>query len=410
MKKTLAMLLCLVMLLSLMGSTAFAEGGYTPGTYTGEAEGMGHVTVSVTVDENGITAVELDTSGETATIGGAHDEEFIAQVLEKGADIDGISGASITSRAIRLAVEQALAQAGGAQAGEKAPVADGTYTAKAPSYGVMKEMELAVTFENNAITKIETLCAGSATQADEDEYSPIYATVENFLFPRIIEAQSLGVDNITGATTSSNAAKTIIGKIIDENGGKSDEWYTPVEKSTAVVELRDYDVIVVGLGASGMASYISAAENGATVFGMEAAAKVGGNGTNTAGPLGVNPPHHVEANNGEPFVDPDELFDAWMEYTDGDAKEEIVKLFIEESGKTFGWLEENWDFQFLDNMFAFYDVHGWPLWTMYNDKTMTSKDLAYANSMEMAKAMNEKNDYMTELTATKLLKDDEGNA
>lgn len=94
---------------------------------------------------------------------------------------------------------------------------------------------------------------------------------------------------------------------------------------------------------------------------------------------------------------------------DGDAKEEIVKLFIEESGETFGWLEENWDFQFLDNMFAFYDVHGWPLWTMYNDKTMTSKDLAYANSMEMAKAMNEKNDYMTELTATKLFKDDEGN-
>ena len=404
MKKTLAMLLCLCMLFSVMGASAFAEGSYTPGTYTGEAEGMGKVTVTVTVDENGITDVQLDTSGETATIGGAHDEEFIAQVLEQGAEIDGITGASITSQAIRVAVEKALAQAGGGETGEKAVVADGTYNAKAPSYGVMKEMELAVTFEDNAITKIETVCAGSATQADEDEYSPIYATVEENLFPRIIEAQSLGVDNITGATTSSNAAKTIIAKIIDANGGKSSEWYTDIEKSDAVVELKDFDVIVVGLGASGMASYISAAENGATVFGMEAAAKVGGNGTNTAGPLGVNPPHQVEANGGEPFVDPDELFDAWMEYTDGDAKEEIVRLFIEESGETFAWLADNWGFQFLPGMFAFYDVHGWPLWTMYMDK-----DNAYNTALAKAKEMNEKNDYMTELTAKSLILDEEGN-
>ncbi len=404
MKKTLAMLLCLVMLLSTVGAAAFAEGTYTPGTYVGEAEGMGKVIVTLTVDENGITGAQLDTSGETAAIGGAHDEEFIAQLMEKGAEIDGIAGASITSHAIRIAAGKALAQAVGAEGGEKTPVADGTYNAKAPSYGVMKEMELAVTFENNAITGIETVCAGSATQADEDEYSPIYKTVEDFLFPRIIEAQSLGVDNITGATVSSNAAKTIIAKIIDENGGNSDEWYTDIPKSDAVVELKDYDVIVVGLGASGMASYISAAENGATVFGMEAAAKVGGNGTNTAGPLGVNPPHQVENNGGEPYVDPDELFEAWMEYTDGDAKEEIVRLFIEESGQTLAWLADNWGFQFLPGMFAFYDYHGWPLWTMYMDK-----DNAYNNALTAAKAMNEKNDYVTELTAKSLILDEEGN-
>ena len=404
MKKALAMLLALVMLLSLAGTAAFAD-GYTPGTYTGEAEGMhSTVTVTLTVDENGITGVQLDTSGETETIGAAHDEEFIAQIMEQGANIDGVTGASVTSGAIRLAVEKALNAASGVEAGgDKTPVPDGTYTAKTPSFGIMKEMELAVTFENNAITKIETLCAGSATQADEDEYSPIYATVENFLFPRILESQSLAVDSISGATVSSNAAKTIIAKIIDENGGKSSEWYTDIAKSDAVVELEGYDVIVVGLGASGMASYISAAENGATVFGMETAAKVGGNGTNTAGPLGVNPPHQVENNNGEPFVDPDELFDAWMEYTDGDAKEEIVRLFIAESGETFAWLMDNWDFQFLPNMFAFYDFHGWPLWTMYMDK-----DTAYNNALVKAKAMNEKNDYVTELTAKALLTDDAG--
>ena len=117
---------------------------------------------------------------------------------------------------------------------------------------------------------------------------------------------------------------------------------------TDVVVLEDYDVIVVGLGASGVASYLSAAENGATVFGIETAAKIGGNGTNTAGPLGVNPAKQVAANGGENFVDPDELLDAWMEYTENDAKAELVRLFIDESGETFGWLEDNYDFAFLD--------------------------------------------------------------
>ena len=410
MKKAVCFAGLSLMLSAVLSFSAPAEGLYTPGTYTGTASGMGDLSVSVTVDENDILDVVIDGSNEAPEIGGAAIDTLAGQVLEsQGAGIEGVSGASITSDAVRVAVEKALAEASGGSSEEKTAVADGSYQAKAPSFGVMKEMELAVTFENNEITKIETICAGSATQADEDEYSPQYATVEEYLYPRIIEAQSLSVDSISGATVSSNAAKSIISKIIDENGGKSSEWYTDIPKSEEVVELDGYDVIVVGLGSSGVASYLSAALEGATVFGMETAAKIGGNGTNTAGPLAVNPARQVEVNGGEPFVDPDELFDAWMEYTDNDAKEEIVKLFIEESGETFGWLEENWDFRFLDNMFAFYDVHGWPLWTMYTDTTGTSKDLAYLNSMEKAKGLNEKNDYMTELTATSLLKDEDGN-
>jgi uncharacterized protein with FMN-binding domain len=394
--------------------SAAGESVYIAGTYTGEGYGYGGtVTVTITTDGNTITDVAVTGDNETPTVGGAALDTLAAQILEaQSAEIDGVSGASLTSKGIREAAQAAIDAASGKQAeqgGEKAAVADGTYTAKAPSFGVMGEMELAVTFKDNKITQIETINAGSATQADEDEYSAIYATVEQNLYPRIIESQSLATDAISGATVSSNAAKTIIAEIIDENGGKSSEWYTTVEKSSEVVTLDGYDVIVVGLGASGVATYLSAAENGATVFGIETAAKIGGNGTNTAGPLGVNPSKQVEANGGEEFVDPDELLAAWMEYTDGDAKEELVKLFIEESGKTFDWLEENYDFSFLSDMYAFYDANGWQLWTMYFDSTMTSKDLAYQNSIDQAKAYNEKNDYRTEMTAKELILDDSGN-
>ncbi len=388
------------------------SGTYTAGTYTGEGQGYGGtVTVTITTDETSILEATVEGPDETPGIGGAALEQLGAQIVEaQSAEIDGVSGATMTSNGTKLAAQAAIDAAMGVTSGdtEKDAVADGTYTGKAPSYGVMGEMELSVTFQDNQITEITTVNAGSATQADEDEYSPIYATVEENLYPRIIEAQSLAVDSISGATTSSNAAKTIIANIIDENGGDSSQWYTPVEKSDEVVTLEDYDVIIVGLGSSGVASYLSAAENGATVFGIETAAKIGGNGTNTAGPLGVNPARQVELNGGQEFVDPDELYDAWMEYTENDAKGDLVRLFIDESGETFGWLEDNYDFAFMDTMMAFYDSHQWPLWTMYYDSTMTSKDLAYNNSMEQAKAMNEKNDYMTELTATDLLVDENG--
>ncbi len=422
MKRSCAILLTLALLVSALSLAGCAgqqpapaeappaqeTGVYIPGTYTGEAQGFGGpVTVTLTVDANSILDVKLEGPNETDTVGGAALAPLAQQIKDaQGAEIDGVSGATYTSGGVKAALAIALATAKGEEV-KPAPVAagipDGTYNAKAPSFGVMKEMELAVTFKDGKIAKIETVCAGSATQADEDEYSPIYATVEQFLFPRIIDSQSLAVDAITGATVSSNAAKKIIADVIDANGGSSADWYKAVEKSAKTEVLKDYDVIVVGLGASGVASFLSAAENGATVFGMEAAAKIGGNGTNTAGPLAVNPARQMALAGGEKYVDEDELLKAWMEYTDNDAKEEIIKLFIAESGKTLGWLEENWDFQAGDKMFAFYDSHGWKLWTRYADKTGTSKDLAYANSIEKAKAMNPKNDYMTELTATDLI-------
>ena len=414
MRKLAAVGISALLALSLAGcagsSNAANDSGLNDGTYTSQQQGFGGpVTVTLTIADGKISDVELVGDSETPSVGGAALDTLKENILSSNsADFDLVSGATYTSTAVQKGVADDLAQAAGTASSSAADavVADGTYNGKAPSFGIMKEMELAVTFKDNKITDIETVCAGSATQADEDEYSAQYKTVEDNLYPRIIASQSLAVDSISGATVSSNAAKSIIANIIDENGGDSSQWYTPVEKSTKTVTLDGYDTIIVGLGSSGVATYLSAALNGATVFGMETAAKIGGNGTNTAGPLGVNPEAQVEANGGEKFVDEDELFNAWMEYTDNDAKPDIVKMFINESGKTFGWLEDNYDFSFLPQMFAFYDAHGWKLWTIYSGKDGGTKDDAYVNSMEKAKAMNDKNDYMTELTAKKLLVED----
>ena len=75
---------------------------------------------------------------------------------------------------------------------KNAKVTDGTYEGKAAAYAVDGEMKLSVTFQDNKIVSIETMNAGSTAS--------IYRAIEDKLFPRIIDSQSIHVDNITGAT------------------------------------------------------------------------------------------------------------------------------------------------------------------------------------------------------------------
>jgi uncharacterized protein with FMN-binding domain len=114
MKKAVCFAGLSLMLSAVLSFSAPAEGLYTPGTYTGTASGMGDLSVSVTVDENDILDVVIDGSNETPEIGGAAIDTLAGQVLEsQGAGIEGVSGASITSDAVRVAVEKALAEASG---------------------------------------------------------------------------------------------------------------------------------------------------------------------------------------------------------------------------------------------------------------------------------------------------------
>ncbi len=87
---------------------------YTAGTYTATAKGMSDITVTVSVDANKITSVELDVSGETKDIGQAAADKLIKQVMDaQSSEIDGVSGATVTSDAVSKGVADCLAQAKG---------------------------------------------------------------------------------------------------------------------------------------------------------------------------------------------------------------------------------------------------------------------------------------------------------
>ncbi|MBR4393429.1 MAG: FMN-binding protein, partial [Oscillospiraceae bacterium] len=85
---------------------------YTPGTYSATANGMGKVTVTMTFDETSITDVQIDASGETPGIG-VEAAAILKDAINEGqtAEIDGISGATITSLAVKTAAANCIAQA-----------------------------------------------------------------------------------------------------------------------------------------------------------------------------------------------------------------------------------------------------------------------------------------------------------
>ena len=92
-----------------------AAGTYIPGTYEGTAEGISStVKVTMTFSDSAVTDVVVDTSGETASYGAAAAEELKNQLLNAGSDeIDGVSGSTITSDAVKKAAKSCFAQAKG---------------------------------------------------------------------------------------------------------------------------------------------------------------------------------------------------------------------------------------------------------------------------------------------------------
>ena len=92
-----------------------AAGQYIPGTYEGTAEGISStVKVTMTFSDSAVTNVVVDTSGETASFGAAAADELREQLMAAGsAEIDGVSGSTITSDAVMKAAKSCYAQAKG---------------------------------------------------------------------------------------------------------------------------------------------------------------------------------------------------------------------------------------------------------------------------------------------------------
>ena len=230
----------------------------------------------------------------------------------------------------------ALAQASGETV--SATLADGTYTAESYGFDMAVSDKVIVTIEGNKIASI-------AYGEDCGDTPPMLDTVENTLFPRIIEAQSVGVDVATGATVTSNAVKAAVTDCLVQAlvAAGCDESaivaYQQVPEKTGGSQELTTQVLVVGMGGSGTYTALRAQECGADVLVIERQARYGGTTALTSEIEAINPPRIKELyNNGEDFCDADAMYQAWLDYVDGDAKVEMIDLFFENCGPALDWL------------------------------------------------------------------------
>lgn len=387
------------------------NGIYKPGSYSATVKGFGgDVTVTITVDANNITDVKIVGENETPGIGG-HAIEVMAESIMENVDVDIVSGATVTSTSVKNALAVALSEAKGEDIGT-AKMNDGTYETTTLGFNLKTLVPVTVKISDSKIVDIAI--------GENGETNGYYQSVEKNLIPRILDNQSINVDAVTGATVTSNAVLQGVQDCLIEAGADVTAMFKELPKSTNTEEY-DVDVVVVGLGGSGMTAALSAAENGAKVMTLEKAGKIGGTSAVTSGPMTVNAPSQVEKEvvdwpdpltgekrvkkAGENLVDADALYNEWLEYTTvngvQEAKVDVIKDAVYKSGETVDWLTK-YGFEFEP---ATGFIGGkWGIFSKYVGNKALTEDF-FANALN--KYANELGgQYLLETEATELITKD----
>lgn len=209
----------------------------------------------------------------------------------------------------------------------------GTYTGEGT--GMKGAVKVDVTFSDSAITDI-------VVKEHSETYGIGYGlstTPVEVLPGEIVEAQSLGVDLISGATITCAAIKGAVKDAVVQAGGDADVLKdVPVVKPEAKDETLDADVVIAGAGVAGLAAGIEAVNNGAKVVIVEKQGIPGGATTRSGGKLLAAGTKWQEEQGIEDNAD------LMLEYLKGIGGDEIddekLKLFSDTAYDNMLWLEE----------------------------------------------------------------------
>lgn len=235
-------------------------GIYTPGTYTATAKGMSEISVSVTFDANAITGVELDLSGETANIGQAAKDTLVEQIMAaQTSQIDGVSGATVTSKAVQNAVADCIRQAsGGAINPAEQPLEEEASADWLGEEPVVDEADITETVE------CEVLVVGAGSSGCFAAAAAAEAGADTLLIDRFGHDMASGIRDTLAACGSSEqlvdgadvdkqvAARYIcdwsqgyarysLAKLWADRSGETIDWYTSVLAESGISFRHEID-------------------------------------------------------------------------------------------------------------------------------------------------------------------------
>ena len=261
-------LLLLCVLVIAFGFTACSK-KYDDGTYAGKAKGRnGELAVSVTVSGGKIASVVVTKHEETPGVADPAITGIPAAIVKaQSTKVDAISGATLTSDAIKNAVDNAL----GTPAHKNAAIKYTAGTYSGTGTGMNGPVVLDVTFSDSAITNIAVNSSKETAHVGDPAF--------DIMFADAIAANGSGIDVVSGATFTSMAIRSALNDAAQKAGATKMEDFkknTVVHNPQAPIDVT-YDVIVVGAGGAGIAAAAQSVQNGYKVLIIEKNAEVGGN-------------------------------------------------------------------------------------------------------------------------------------
>ena len=219
----------------------------------------------------------------------------------------------------------AVAAAIAASAASAAPK-DGTYTQKV--MGLIAPFTVNVTIENGKIAKIES--------PDALESPGVGAVALKKLSKRIIDNQSVEVDGITGASMTSFALRMAVNDALEEAGADKSFFKKVKQQSSLPAEIKG-SVVIVGGGGAGLASAVSALENGADVIIIEKMGFLGGSTNVCGGAFNASDTKYQKALGIED--NPQKHFEQTMKGGHNTNDPAMVRYMADHAKETLQWLE-----------------------------------------------------------------------
>ena len=351
MKKLVSLILSLMLAL-----TCFSAASAEKTTWEAAAKGFGgEVKVTLTIEDGRLIDVSVVGDSETPGVGGNAIELMPGRMTAANTvEVDGVSGATLTSNAILAAAKEALEMSGVTLSAIE-PIAieqhmtPGTYYGEAygkwkkgdsegARFGSPKEIKptrVAVTVDETSII--------SVVVESSDDTPGFIEDCMTILPQSIVENQSIGVDVIAGATLTSQAVLSAARQALEEAGADINGFSAPSPKKDETIELN-CDVAVVGAGGAGTTAALTLQQAGLNVIVIEKTNKVGGESVMSTGAMAVGSKYLESLVEDKSLLtDKQVIFDELMDYSHWTADSTVVSAFLERNGETADWLQTMWD-------------------------------------------------------------------